>query len=321
MKVVYLGPALPEYIALMQRLLPEGFSLIRADISSPQFWEHIEQADFLAVLTPVTREMIGRARKVRLIQVIGAGYDSVDLAAAAEAGIPVASTDGSNATSVAEHIFALILAIYRRLLYAHNTVRAGLWPQLELYRGGVFELCGKTIGLIGFGHVGQAAARIAQGFGMRVLYYRRRRLAMAEEEALGVTYAPLESLLQQADIVSIQVPLTPETRGLIGRRELGLMKGSAVLINTSRGTVVDEKALIECLLAGKIAGAGLDVFAMEPVGPDHPFLNMDNVVLTPHMGGAAQEAVQRTLSAAMANILRVAAGEGPHNLVAVDPVD
>lgn len=320
MNIAYMGPAIPEYMAFMERLLPKGFHLIRVEANSPQFWKQIEQADFLAVLTPITQEIIDRAKRAKLIQIIGAGYDNVDLIAAAKAGIPVASTDGSNATSVAEHVFALILALYRRLPYAHNSVKMGLWPQLELYRGKVFELFDKTIGLVGFGYVGQAIARIAKGFNMRVLYYRRRRLAVQDEQALGVNYACLEDLLQESDIVSIQVPLTPETKGLIGQRELGLMKRDAILINVSRGAVINEDALIEALLAGKIAGAGLDVFAMEPLSPDHPFLKMDNVILTPHMGGAAQEAVQRTLSAAITNILRVATGEKPYNLVALDQI-
>lgn len=315
MNVLYLSTGPPEYIDLIKHFLPDDFHLWIADKDSPRFWEQIGEADFLIGFTPVTEEMIKVAKKVKLIQAITAGYDNIDVRAAARGGIPVATTGGINALSVAEHIFALILTLQRRIVYAHNAVKSGGWPQLALYRGGVFEVSGKTMGLIGLGHIGQATARIAQGFGVRMLYYRRNRLAPEEERSFNVSYAPLGDLLGQADIVSVQVPLTSQTRGLIGRRELSLMKRTAFLINTSRGGTVDEAALIECLAEGGIAGAGLDVFAEEPIQPENPLLQMENVVLTPHVGGAAQESVRRTLHAAVANILRVAAGERPHNLV------
>ncbi len=231
----------------------------------------------------------------------------------------MATTSGANAVSVAEHIFAMILALSHQIVYAHNALTEGSWPQLELYKGKCFELSDRTIGLIGFGHIGQATARIARVFGMEVLYYRRNRLSPAEESSLEVSYAPLESLLRQADIVSIQVPRTPQTRGLIGPKELGLMKKSALLINTARGGIVDEAALIDCLAEKRIAGAGLDVFAEEPISPENPLLHMDNVVLTPHTAGAAWESVRRTLEVSVENILRVASGEKPHNLVSPIP--
>lgn len=315
MNVLYVGSGPSEYVDVMRHLLPDGFCLGAEESESPQFWERIVEADFLVGFKPVTEEMIQSAPRVKLIQVIGAGHNAVDLAAAAKAGILVATTGGANAVSVAEHIFALILALYRRIPYAHSTVKMGGWPQLELFRGGLFDLSGKTIGLLGLGHIGQAAARIARGFGMLVLYHRRNRLAADEERSLGVGYTPLDDLLQQADIVSVQVPLTPDTTHLIGREQLRLMKRSALLINTARGGIVDEKALVECLRERRIAGAGLDVFAEEPIPPESLLLQLDNVILTPHVGGAGQESVQRTLEESVANILRVASGEKPHNVV------
>jgi len=317
MNVLFLSTGPPEYIDVIKHFLPNDFHLSIASTDSSQFLEQIGEADFLIGFTPVTEEMIKAAKRVKLIQAISAGYDNIDVFAAAKAGVPVATTGGVNAVSVAEHIFTLILALHRRIVYAHNAVRAGDWPQLALYHSGVFEVSGKTIGLIGFGNIGQTTARIAQGFGMQVLYYRRNRLPLEEERSLNVCYASLEALIRQAEIVSIQVPFTPQTKGLIGRSELGLMKRTAFLINTSRGAVVDEEALIECLAEGRIAGAGLDVFAEEPIQPGNPLLQLDNVVLTPHVGGAAQESVQRTLQAAVANILRVAAGEEPRDVVSL----
>ncbi len=315
MNVVYMGPGLPELISTIENFLPDEFSLWVADEDSPEYWERMAEADFLAGYPSVTPELLRVIRRVRLIQVIGAGYDNIDVDAAARAGIPVATAGGTNAVCVAEHIFALILALHRQIIYAHNAVRAGEWPYLPLYRGGVFELSGKVIGLVGFGHIGQAVARIAHGFGMQVLYHRRNRLTAEIERSLDVSYASLEDLLPQADIVSVQVPLTPHTRQLVGRTELGLMKPSAYFINTSRGGTVDEDALIECLAEKKIAGAGLDVFAREPISSDNPLLQMENVVLTPHIGGAAQESIRRTVQASVANIVRVAAGQKPHHVV------
>lgn len=315
MDIVYVGPTLPEYTDVIKSLLPEGFQLQTVHRDSPELWERIREADFLISFVWITKEMIQAAPKLKLIQSITAGYDKIDVDAAARAGIPVATTSGANAVSVAEHIFAMILALSHHIVYAHNALKGGGWPQLELYKGKCFELTGKTIGLIGFGHIGQAAARIARVFSMEVLYYRRNRLPREEESSLEVSYAPLESLLRQADIVSIQVPRTPQTRDLIGPKELRMMKKSALLINTARGGIVDEEALIECLTEKRIAGAGLDVFAEEPISPQNPLLQMGNVVLTPHTAGAAWESVRRTLEVSVENILRVASGEKPHNLV------
>jgi phosphoglycerate dehydrogenase-like enzyme len=315
MNVLYLGPSLPKYTDVIDSLLPAGFHLQIVHPDSPELWERIRQADFLISFVWITQEMIQAAPKLKLIQSITAGYDKIDVEAAARAGVPVATTSGANAVSVAEHIFAMILALSHQIVYAHNAMKQGGWPQLELYKGKCFELSGRILGLIGFGHIGQAAAKMGRIFGMEVLYYRRNKLSAAEERWLEVSYASLESLLQQADVVSIQIPLTLQTEGLIGRVELGLMKESALLINTARGGIVDEEALIECLTERKIAGAGLDVFAQEPISPESPLLQMDNVVLTPHTAGAAWESVRRTLEVSVENIVRVASGESPRNLV------
>lgn len=319
MNIVYVGPTLPEYTDVIESLLPEGFQFQIVYHESPQLLDFISEADFLITFVWITKEMIQAAPKLKLIQSITAGYDKIDVDAAARAGIPVATTTGANAVSVAEHIFAMILALSHQIVYAHNALKEGGWPQLELYKGKCFEISGRTIGLIGFGQIGQAAARIARVFGMEVLYYRRNRLSREEESSLEVSYAPLENLLRQADIVSIQVPRTPQTRDLIGPKELRLMKRSALLINTARGGIVDEEALIDCLAEKRIAGAGLDVFAEEPISPHNPLLHMDNVVLTPHTAGAAWESVRRTLEVSVENILRVASGEKPHNLVSPGP--
>jgi glyoxylate reductase len=173
------------------------------------------------------------------------------------------------------------------------------------------EIYGKTIGLVGFGTLGQAIGRVGRGFGVKFLYYQRHRMPVREERRWRVSYAPLEELLGKSDVVSVQIPLTPETQGFIGRRELSMMKTSALLINIARGPVIDQEALAEFLKLGKIAGAGLDVFTQEPVPAGNLLLQLDNVVFTPHVGGSTQEALARNMKQACDNVRRVAGGKPP----------
>lgn len=315
MNILYTGPCMPEYVALMHELKPPGSALTAFEGDRPEIWQALPSADFLVTLAAVTAEMIAAAPRLRLIQVAGIGYDKIDLAAAARANIPVAITAGSNANTVAEHVMALILSLYRRVPYADRSMKAGAWTQHEFYRAGNFELAGKTLGLIGLGNVGRSIVLKARGFGMNLIYHDVRRLAPVDEAALGLTYAGFADLLRQADVVSLQVPLTPETRGLIGEKELLLMKPSVILVSTCRGGVVDEAPLMEALLHGRLAGAGLDVFSTEPLPTDSPWRRLENVVLTPHVAGASQEAVRRTFRMAFENVVLVAAGQEPLNRV------
>jgi len=280
MRIIYGGPALPEYHAIARSLLAPGDEIDFVLKFTPEVQDKVETADVLFGLAPVTSETVHNAKRARLIQVLGAGYDGVDVAAAHAAGIVVATVGGANATSVAEHAFALILSLCRRVPLADRAIREGRWLQLDFYRGGSHQLSGKTLGLVGLGRVGKALAKLVRGFDLQLLYYTRHPLPEDEERALGVAYAPLAELLAQADVVSVQVPLTAETRGLIGVAELALMKQEAILVNTSRGGVVDEEALCARLAERKLGGVGLDVFAVEPLDPENPLLRYDNVVLT-----------------------------------------
>jgi D-3-phosphoglycerate dehydrogenase len=316
MKVLYLGPQLPSYVARHRARLPAGWDLVSMSGNDPRVMGALADADFLVVLGKVSAGMIRPARRLRLIQMQGAGYEQVDLHAAAAQGIPVATAGGANAGSVAEHAVALMLSVLRRIPAADAAARNGQWLQMPYYGEGlVRELGSATVGLVGFGHVGQAVARMLRGFGSGLLYFRRHRLPAGEETVLGVAYRPLAELLQQADVVSVQVPLSDQTRGMIGKSQLMLMKPSAVLVNVSRGAVVDERALIDALTVRGIAGAGLDVFEHEPLPADHPLLQLQNVVVTPHIAGAAVEAIDRTFDAVMDNLQRVARGLRPLWLV------
>jgi D-3-phosphoglycerate dehydrogenase len=254
------------------------------------------------------------APRLRLVVVHGVGHDPVDLAHAARKGIVVCHTPVANAWSVAEHAVALLLAAARQAVAADRAVREGAFDRRYTLR--LTELRGKTLGIVGCGRIGLATARIARaGLGMRIVGFspsadpaRLRRLRVEPASDLGW-------LLDRADAVSLHVPLRPETRGLLGRAELARMKPGALLVNTARGALVDQAALVEALAAGRLGAAGLDVFAREPVPGGDPLLALPNVVLSPHVAGATEEAMARTAEAVATAILRFAAGRRvPHRL-------
>ena len=260
----------------------------------------------------IDAELLDGAPALKVIANYGVGFEHIDLAGATRRGIPVTNTPGVLTDATADLAFALILATARRIAAGDRRVREGkftYWAPL-LFLGQ--EVSGKTLGLIGLGRIGQAVAQRARGFGMRVLYHSRTRLAPAAEQELQVAYALRETLLQEADFVSLHVPLTPETRHLIGRRELELMKPTAFLINTARGPVVDEAALVEALRRGQLGGAGLDVYEREPeLSPG--LTDLDNVVLLPHLGSATIETRTRMGLMAAENLLAGLRGQRPPN--------
>ena len=265
--------------------------------------------------TRVDDALLAAAPRLKLVQHQGVGYDNIDVSACKARGVRVALTPEGTTTGVAEHSFLLMLALYKQLRVAELALRAGGWPVWEL-RATSFELAGKTLGLVGFGRIGRAVAQRARAFEMRVLYYDPFRAEEGLERELGVEHRSLDALLGEADIVSLHLPLSAETRHTIGERELGLMKRSAVLLNTARGPLVDETALFQALVEGRIAGAGLDVFDREPVAADNPLLGLHNVVLTPHISAGTIDAFRTKMEAVAANVRRVAAGQAPANAIA-----
>ncbi len=260
----------------------------------------------------IDQELLDHAPALKVIANYGVGFEHIDLAAATQRGLPVTNTPGVLTDATADLAFALILATARRIVEGDKRVREGrftYWAPL-LFLG--CEVSGKTLGLIGAGRIGQAVARRARGFGMRVLYYNRTPLSPAAEQELHFSFAPLEDLLREADFVTLHVPLTPQTRHLIGRRELELMKPTARLINTARGPIVDEAALVAALRRGEIGGAGLDVYEQEPqLSPG--LADLDNVVLLPHVGSATIETRTRMGLLAAENLLAGLRGERPPN--------
>ncbi|WAT01731.1 hydroxyacid dehydrogenase [Rouxiella chamberiensis] len=237
---------------------------------------------------------------LRAIAVHGVGIDGIDLAAASALGIVVFNTPGANNRSVAEHALGLMFALTKRLPAADSAVRKGEFS--FRFQGGLSELFGATLGIVGFGAIGQIVATLAQAMGMRVQVLTRR--SAEELAALGLHKAhSLQSLLAESDIVSLHAPSLPETQNLIGAAELALMKKSAFLINTSRGALIDEPALIHALQNAEIAGAGLDVFAVEPLPASSPLTTLPNVVLTPHAAASAEQALMRMASAAVSGVI------------------
>jgi len=319
---------MPKWKVFVTRIIPdEGLNLILENCDAEVWQEETPPPkeiiidkikDCEGILTLLTdkidAEIMDRAPKLRIISNYAVGYDNIDVKSATQRGIMVTNTPGVLTETTADLAFALILATARRIVEADKFTRSGKWkswgPMLFLGR----DVYGATLGIIGLGRIGQAVARRAKGFNMKVIYYSRKRKEDVERE-LGVEYRELHSLLREADIVSIHTPLTEETYHLIGEKELSLMKPTAILINTARGAVVDQKALYKALKERRIFGAGLDVYEKEPIEADDPLMELDNVVLLPHIGSASVETRGRMARMAAENLLAGLRGERPPNLV------
>lgn len=273
--------------------------------------ERIRGAEVVICIRSSTRftgEVFEQCPSLRLISLWGTGTDNVDLAEAARRGVTVTSTPGVAATSIAEHCLALMLAAARRIPSIDAETRRGGWP-----RGEAVQLHGKTLGVIGLGAIGRKVAAIGQAIGMRVLTWTRN-----PKPGLGFEHVPLERLYRESDVISLHLRLSPETDGMIAAREFALMKPTAIFVNTARGPIVDEAALVEALESHRIAGAGLDVFETEPLPAGHPLTRLANVVLTPHSAGVTAEALEAGLRMAIDNVRNFLAGR-PTNVVVCRP--
>jgi len=264
--------------------------------------------------TPIGADVVEQAPRLRVVSAVAVGYDIIDLDACTRRGVLVTNTPGVVTEATADLSFGLLMCVARRLVEADRFVREGHWKFWEFGCMWGTDLSGKTLGVYGFGRIGQAVARRARGFNMRIIYHSIDRPTPEQERELGAQFVDRDTLLREADFLTIHVPLAPDTHHLIGAAQLALMKPTAFLINSSRGKVVEEAALVEALQSKRIAGAGLDVFEFEP--KIHPALfTMPNVVMTPHMGTSTGET--RTAMALMAadNLLAALAGQRPANLV------
>ena len=277
--------------------------------------EAVAAEGLLALVTDrIDTELMGAAPRLRVVSNMAVGYDNIDVAEATRRAILVTNTPGILTDTTADFAFALLMAAARRVVEADRYTRQGRWktwgPQVLLGQ----DVYGACLGIVGLGGVGLAVARRARGFGMRILYHDHRRRPR-EERRYDLIYAELDQLLREADFVSLHVPLTNETRHLIGERELSLMKPTAILVNTARGPVVDQRALYRFLKERRITAAALDVAEVEPIPMDDLLLTLDNVIIAPHIGSASVVTRTRMASVAADNLLAALRGEEPPNCV------
>jgi len=311
-KILFAPKQPPVIIEMAQAMTPAGYELVMADPGTPEFIQAAGDAEYyLGLARRMGGEFFRSAPNLKLVQLLSAGYDHVDIEAARKAKVPVCNNGGANALAVAEHTIMLILAVLKRVVQFHNSVAAGKWRVGNPADVRVYEMGNKTLGIVGLGNIGKKVARRARAFETKVQYYDIRRLSEADEDALGVRFVLFDELLRTSDIVSLHVPLDDSTRNLIDARALGLMKREAIIVNTCRGPVIDETALHDALKSNRIAGAGLDVMVEEPPRENHPIFSLPNVTLTPHSAGPTWENWTARFRNGFDNIQRVAAGRAP----------
>ncbi len=291
---------------------PSSHDLLFVTAGDPQLLvEALRNADALIVRrTRVTEPLLLAAPRLRLIQQVGIGTDGIDLEAARRLGIPVANTPRAVTIAVVEHTFLLLLAAIRGFPQQNDRLRLGQWSTPQAWES--TELAGSTLGIVGFGSIGRGIATRALAFDARVLVHTR---SVPAHLPPAIQLADMETLLRESDSVVLAVPLTPETRGMIGSRQLATMKPTAVLVNVARGALVEEEPLVEVLRSGGLRAAALDVFAREPIPSDSPLRSLPNVVATPHYAGASRESRDRIWRQVMENLDRLACGQPVRNAV------
>ena len=313
--LVFSGPALP-LLDIANDMKPDGWNLhVCTNASSEaEVAEAAEIADFILTFgLGVSDDVLRKAKKTKLVQLCSAGFDGINLGLAGEMGIPVANNGGANAIPVAEFALTLMLSTIRHLIVSVTDTQTGDWMRPEVDGRDTHELFGTTVGIIGAGRIGSKVAGMLRGFETTTLYNDKVRSEKAEN--FGATRVELDELLERSDIVTLHTPLDNSTKGIIGERELRLMKNTGVLINTCRGPVVDEIALQHALEDGEIWGAGLDVFEQEPVDPNNPILKLENTVVAPHIAGKSYESYPRRVRFAFENMTKVWQGGKPDSVV------
>ena len=317
-RILLIDPTPLPLVERIRPMFPAGVDLdVVSTLSEEDLAQHAPETEILIVIQrKVDARLLSIMPRVRFVQRVGVGYDNLDLEALQAAGVVAAYTPGANAVAVAEHTILLMLALLKRFTAAESATRQGGWPTMELFQAGLGELANTTVGLVGFGSIGRAVAQRLAPFESRLLYTARHAVDPATEQQFGVRYVSLEDLLASSMIVSLHVPLTASTRGLIGEAELAKMPTGAFLVNTSRGEVIDEVALRRAIESGKLGGAALDVLYNEGPG-GNSFADLPQVIVTPHIAGGSSAAVQRALQMALANVARYLRGEPPLDLVSM----
>lgn len=321
-QVIIYGPS-DEALANFQSVAPEGLDVGWVNSGLPLDEQEPDLRDAQVAVVAggvVTVDVAGRAPNLKLVQTTSAGTDTLDKTALGEMGVRVSNNGGGNAVAVAEHTIALLVSTIRKLQLQFNAVKAGEWAAdiRQAWFSQANEIAGKTVGIVGLGRIGSRVARRLQGWECDIIYSDVVDPEPGIEEELDLRRVELDDLLRDADIITLHVPLTSMTRGMISDREFDLMKPTAVFINACRGPVVDEAALIRAMEGGKVAQAGLDVLEEEPTSPDNPLLHMDNVLVTPHLASFTQESGEKSRTFAMYNAARVLRGEDPESVVLPD---
>lgn len=289
----------------------DGYDMVVAEARSAEYIAAIKDAEYLVGFVDmlVDDQLFIDGPKLKLIQLLSAGYNRADIESARKAGVPICNNGGANSVAVSEHALLLMLAASRQLVRQHTNVAAGRWRGNDVPE--LHELRTKTLGIIGLGSIGTKTARLGLAFGMNVIYYDIARLTESQEDSLGVRFRLFSEIIRESDLISPHVPLNATTRHMIGKAEFAAMKDTAILVNTSRGPVVDEAALYDALTTNQIAGAGLDVFDEEPTPPDNPLLKLDNITMTAHMAGPTFESHKARVRNAFDNVQRVNRGKDP----------
>ncbi len=312
-KIVAAGIYNNKAVELFKKLCPEGYTLNFVGVPEQNVLiEEIKDADYLFLRGRVelSNELLGSARKLKLMQKWGAGYDQYDMKQIGSYNIPFMNCAGINAVQVSEMTVALLLALYRRILPLNRDLSRGIWSK-EVYLPQCHTIRGKCIGIIGIGNIGRAVARLMRGFGAEVQYYDAHRLPPDTEEGEGLRYVDQETLFRTSDVITLHVPLVPETKYLVNRETMKMMKKNAVIINAARGGVVNEADLYEALTEGTIAGAALDVLEQEESpasAAGNPLFSLDNTVITPHMGASTDEVLQAMVERCYENVTGVEEG-------------
>ncbi|MFB2773047.1 2-hydroxyacid dehydrogenase [Pelatocladus sp. BLCC-F211] len=319
---------MPYFKVLITRRLPTQLHRLE-EVANVEVWperqappyevllEKVKEVDgLLCLLTDqIDQQLIEVGKTLKVISQMAVGFDNIDIPTATARGIPVGNTPGVLTDATADLTWALLMAAARRVVEADRFVRSHLWQTWEpdLLLGP--DIAGATLGIVGFGRIGQAVARRAKGFNMRIIYTSRHRCNPELEQSLGVEFADFASLLQTSDFVTIHTPLSAETFHLFGEAEFALMKQSAILINTARGAIVDPDALYQALRTGEIAGAAIDVTEPEPIPTDSPLLSLDNLIITPHIGSASRPTREKMANMAIDNLIAGLRGERLPNCV------
>lgn len=313
---IYLDKVSDIMREFMEAFCPDGVRIY--------FWTELEkekqesllaQAEYLMnAIFIIDEAFLHKAPNVKMVLRTGVGLDNVSKEATQKRGIIVTNAQGINSNCVAEMTIGMILCLYRKLCFFDKRLKSGHWD-IATFRADMYEIRGKVHGFIGMGNIGQRTAEISRVFGTKGIYYNRTRLSEEREKELNLKFVSLQELIEQSDIITLHVALSEQTRGLIGEKELAYMKPNAIIVNTARGHIIDEKALARALEEKRILGAAIDTFAKEPVETDNPLLRLDNFVGTPHEGAGTRDTLKEIVKTTLENIGRHIKGEEPLNVV------